>query len=153
MKAFETIYKAALKKHGPAALRERLPKPKSARSLSATTDDRYLSAMAKCIFQAGFVWKVVENMWPGFEEVFIGFSSEALSGLEPKRSNRTPASSEMRRKLERYLTMPVSYRGHRLSTVDSANSLQPGLKMILPACGTNCRRKAAVSVASPRRAS
>ena len=83
MKAFETIHKAALKKHGPVALEKRLPKPKSAGSLSATTDDRYLSAMAKCVFQAGFVWKVVENMWPGFEEVFIGFSPEELSGLGP----------------------------------------------------------------------
>ena len=85
MKAFETIHKAALKKHGPGALQKRLPKPKSARSLSATTDDRYLSAMAKCVFQAGFVWKVVENMWPGFEEVFIGFSPEELSDLGPKQ--------------------------------------------------------------------
>jgi len=33
-------------------------------------DDRYLSAMAKCIFQAGFVWKVVEKMWHGFDTVF-----------------------------------------------------------------------------------
>ena len=85
MTSFETIHRAALKKHGPVALQERLPKPKSTRSLTATTDDRYLSAMAKCIFQAGFVWKVVENMWPGFEEVFIGFSPEELSALAPKQ--------------------------------------------------------------------
>jgi 3-methyladenine DNA glycosylase Tag len=85
MKAFETIHKAALKKHGQAELDQRLPKAKSARSLSATRDDRYLSAMAKCIFQAGFVWKVVENMWPAFEDVFVGFSPEALAGLGPKQ--------------------------------------------------------------------
>ena len=85
MKSFVTIHKAALKRHGQAALEQRLPKPKSVRTLSAMTDDRYLSAMAKCIFQAGFVWKVVENMWPGFEQVFVGFSLEDLSALQPRQ--------------------------------------------------------------------
>ena len=83
MKSFVTIHKAALKRHGQAALEKRFPKPKSVRTLSAMADDRYLSAMAKCIFQAGFVWKVVENMWPGFEQVFVGFSLEDLSALQP----------------------------------------------------------------------
>ncbi len=83
MKSFETIHNAALKQHGQAALEQRMVKPKSSRSLAATADDRYLSAMARCIFQAGFVWKVVENMWPGFEEVFLGFSPERLLALTP----------------------------------------------------------------------
>ncbi len=83
MKSFESLHKAALKKHGQAELDRRVPKAKSARSLAAAGDDRYLSAMSKCIFQAGFVWKVVENMWPGFEEVFVGFVPEELGALEP----------------------------------------------------------------------
>ena len=29
--------------------------------------------MSKCIFQAGFNWKVVENKWDDMEEVFHGF--------------------------------------------------------------------------------
>jgi 3-methyladenine DNA glycosylase Tag len=85
MKSFETIRKAAIRKHGQTELDQRLTKPKSARSLSATGDDRYLSAMSKCIFQAGFVWKVVENMWPRFEEVFLGFAPEQLLALQPKQ--------------------------------------------------------------------
>lgn len=85
MKSFETIRKTAVKKHGEAALAQRIVKPKSAPVLSSTTDDRYLSAMAKCIFQAGFVWKVVENMWPGFEDVFLGFVPEDLLVLGPKQ--------------------------------------------------------------------
>jgi len=85
MKSFESIRKAAVKKHGQAELNQRFSKPKSGRSLSATTDDRYLSAMSKCIFQAGFVWKVVESMWPGFEEVFADFVPEDLLALSPKQ--------------------------------------------------------------------
>jgi len=85
MKSFETIRKAAVKKHGQAELDQRVPKPKSARSLAAIGDDRYLSAMSKCIFQAGFVWKVVENMWPRFEDVFFRFAPEQLLALQPKQ--------------------------------------------------------------------
>lgn len=85
MKSFESIYKLAVRKHGEAELLSRMPKAKSARALAGTGDDRYLSAMAKCIFQAGFVWKVVDNMWPGFEEAFLGFDPETLRALKPKQ--------------------------------------------------------------------
>jgi 3-methyladenine DNA glycosylase Tag len=39
--------------------------------------------MAQCNFQAGFVWKVVEAMWPGFEAVFLEFSPQRLAALKP----------------------------------------------------------------------
>jgi len=42
-----------------------LPPPQS--------DDRVLSVMTKLVFSAGFVWKVVENKWPGFEAAFDNF--------------------------------------------------------------------------------
>ncbi len=42
------------------------------------TDDRALSQIARCIFRAGFVWRVVEQKWPGFEEAFLGFDPNAL---------------------------------------------------------------------------
>jgi len=87
MKAFADIHSAAVRKHGEAGLASRLPKVKSRRALSAMTDDRYLSAMARCIFQAGFVWKVVENMWPGFEEAFLEFEPAALLALKPKQAD------------------------------------------------------------------
>ena len=34
---------------------------------------RWLSVMTKCIFQAGFSWKVIESKWDGFEAAFDGF--------------------------------------------------------------------------------
>ncbi len=47
--------------------------PKSPNALAAVPDDRWLAMMTRCIFQAGFNWKVVDNMWPGFEDAFEGF--------------------------------------------------------------------------------
>ena len=74
MRSFDDLYAMAVAHKGSAeAIEERLPTPKSAAELAAIPDDRYLAEMAKAIFSAGFVWKVVENKWPGFEEAFDGF--------------------------------------------------------------------------------
>ncbi len=74
MRNFEEIYAiAAERKGGEEALEARLDIPKPGSELAAIADDRWLSCMAKCVFQAGFNWKVVDHMWPGFEEVFGGF--------------------------------------------------------------------------------
>ena len=42
------------------------------------SDDRILSIMAQRVFSAGFVWTVIEQKWPGFEEAFLGFEPKAL---------------------------------------------------------------------------
>ena len=75
MRPFKDIEKlAADRKGGPKALAKLLPPVQTAKQLAKVGDDRWLSAMAKRIFQAGFNWKVVENKWPGFEAAFHGFA-------------------------------------------------------------------------------
>jgi len=73
--AFDKIFSRAAKRKGSAAkLEAMLPAPpKSNRALSRIADDRWLSRMTQGVFSAGFVWKVVENKWPGFEKAFHGF--------------------------------------------------------------------------------
>ncbi|MCP4072216.1 MAG: 3-methyladenine DNA glycosylase [Hyphomicrobiales bacterium] len=74
MRTFDEIYKiAAERKGGAKVLEDLLAAPKSPGELQLVPDDRWLSCMSKCIFQAGFNWKVVESMWPGFEKAFHGF--------------------------------------------------------------------------------
>ena len=74
MRSFDEIWTiAAKRKGGDDQLEQALVKPKPDASLVKVADDRWLSTMAKCIFQAGFSWKVVETKWPGFEEAFFGF--------------------------------------------------------------------------------
>jgi len=74
MRNFEDLYSiAAERKGGKEALEALLNTPVSTSKLIAVPDDRWLSCMAKCVFQAGFNWKVVEGMWPGFEQAFKGF--------------------------------------------------------------------------------
>lgn len=82
MTKFETIYKrAAKRKGGEKALRQQLPKVLTPKQLTAISDDRYLAEMTKCIFRSGFVWKVIEHKWPGFEEAFYGFNPDGMAAL------------------------------------------------------------------------
>jgi 3-methyladenine DNA glycosylase Tag len=70
--------RAAKRKGGEKALQSLLgPKPDN-KALAKVPDDRVLSTMAERIFAAGFVWRVIEQKWPGFEEAFLGFEPKKL---------------------------------------------------------------------------
>ena len=79
MKSFEKIRaRAAERKGGDAVLASLLgPEPDNA-ALAKIPDDRILSTMAERVFAAGFVWRVIEQKWPGFEEAFLGFEPKRL---------------------------------------------------------------------------
>lgn len=74
MRDFDDLFAISAARHGgPEALEAQLSVPKSADELAVIPEDRWLSQMAKCIFQAGFNWKVIEAKWDGFEAAFAGF--------------------------------------------------------------------------------
>lgn len=79
MHSFASIRaRAAKRKGGDDILLTLLgPKPDNA-ALASRGDDRVLSTMANRIFAAGFVWSVIEQKWPGFEEAFLGFEPKRL---------------------------------------------------------------------------
>jgi 3-methyladenine DNA glycosylase Tag len=76
---FQKIHaRAAKRKGGEAVLAPLLgPAPDNA-AVAKIPDDRILSTMAERIFAAGFVWRVIEEKWPGFEEAFLGFEPKRL---------------------------------------------------------------------------
>ncbi|MCB1356571.1 MAG: DNA-3-methyladenine glycosylase I [Maritimibacter sp.] len=74
MRSFDDIRAiAAERKGGAAALDALLAPDPDAPDIATLSDDRILATMARCIFQSGFNWKVVEAKWPGFEAGFDGF--------------------------------------------------------------------------------
>ena len=80
LRSFAEIYdRAAARKGGPEAFEATLPDPADPAALAAIPDDRWLSQMSQCVFQAGFNWKVVRNKWPRFEDVFHGFEPARLA--------------------------------------------------------------------------
>jgi 3-methyladenine DNA glycosylase Tag len=77
MTPFQTIYdRAAARKGGAAALEALIAEhtSKAPSELAATPDDRWLAQMTRCVFQAGFSWKVIDAKWAGFEAAFHGFA-------------------------------------------------------------------------------
>ena len=69
---FSTILaRAEARKGGELALAQLMPYVASQEELVDLPDDRYLAMMTKCINQAGFSWKVIENKWPEFEQAFL----------------------------------------------------------------------------------
>jgi len=77
---------AADRKGGQSALELLLRdhKPLSTKQLLKLGDDRYLAMMTRCVFNAGFNWKVIEHKWKGFEEAFHGFNPKGLAHLPPE---------------------------------------------------------------------
>lgn len=75
------------RKGGKKALQEQLAnhKPLSKKQLATLGDDRYLAMMTRCVFNAGFNWRVIKNKWEGFEEAFHGFNPRGLSHMAPEK--------------------------------------------------------------------
>lgn len=65
--------RAEKRKGGADALAERLPRPKSRAALRRVPDSEWLAQMTRAVFSAGFVWKVIEHKWAGFEAAFEHF--------------------------------------------------------------------------------
>ncbi len=96
MRKFDSLYKTAAKrKGGPKALEALLVKPLTKKKLQAISDDRWLSAMARQIFQAGFSRKVIADKWPGFEKAFDKFSPRQVALYGDKEIDRLLANKNI----------------------------------------------------------
>jgi 3-methyladenine DNA glycosylase Tag len=70
--------RAAKRKGGDKVLESLMPKRPDNKALAKLGDDRVLSEMSARVFSAGFVWSVIDNKWPGFEEAFLEFHPKRL---------------------------------------------------------------------------
>jgi len=107
MKEFAQIFQyAAKRKGGVAQLQSLLPPIKSVAEVSAQTDDRILSMMTQCIFQAGFRWDVVNKKWPEFEMVFHQFNPKILELLSAEDLEVFAKDARIIRNMQKIITVP-----------------------------------------------
>lgn len=86
MRDFDEIFEiAAQRKGGADALNALLNKPESAAALAAFPEDRWLAQISKCVFNAGFNWKVIEAKWDGFEAAFDGFNLDRCAFMNDEK--------------------------------------------------------------------
>ncbi len=101
---------AAHHKGGESAVKALLPKTAPEGTLEATGDDRYLSEITRCIFKAGFVWRVIERKWPGFEAAFEGFVPLYWQQVPPEVLEQLAQDERIVRNMQKIRTVPENAR-------------------------------------------
>jgi 3-methyladenine DNA glycosylase Tag len=74
-------------------------------SVADLSDDRILSAFTKQIFKSGFVWRVVENKWPDFEESFFNFNVEKVLMMPEEMLEKKAADPKIIRNYNKVKTI------------------------------------------------
>lgn len=80
MGTFEKVIERAAHHHGGRkAVLAQAKSGHEVEDLSKVPADRLLSMMTRCVFNAGFNWKVIDAKWDGFEAAFEGFDPAKLA--------------------------------------------------------------------------
>ena len=117
--SYETIYQRACeRKGGEAELLALLPEPSSPKQLFSLGEDRYLAELTRKVFQSGFVWRVVDQKWPDFEDMFWGFDIDKLLMMPDEMLERKAADP----KIIRHLKKVWSIRDNALMISDVRHS-------------------------------
>ncbi|HXQ12482.1 MAG TPA: DNA-3-methyladenine glycosylase I [Caulobacteraceae bacterium] len=113
MGRFAGIYAiAAQRKGGDAALEALIAEhaPKSKAEIAATPDDRILAMMSERVFQAGFNWRVVANMWKGFEVAFHGFDPSWCGAMTEEEFDALLKDTRIVRNAQKILSVQANGR-------------------------------------------
>lgn len=108
---FAAIHDRALaRKGGPAGLESLLPRVATPDELTGLGDDRYLAELTRCVFRAGFVWRVIDNKWSGFEAAFDGFVPLYWQQVPPEVLEELAGDERIVRNLQKIRTVPENAR-------------------------------------------
>lgn len=109
--SFSTIYdRAAARKGGEAALQSLMPQVAKPGELERRDDDRYLSEVTRCVFKAGFVWRIIDNKWLGFEAAFKGFVPLYWQQVPPEVLEELAQDERIVRNMQKIRTVPENAR-------------------------------------------
>lgn len=116
---FSTLYQRAVERKGGTQALELLLDKKiigkklhhdsaAQQSVANLSDDRILSAFTKQIFKSGFVWRVVENKWPDFEDSFFNFNIEKVLMMPEEMLERKAADPKIIRNYNKVKTIKAN---------------------------------------------
>ncbi|MCJ8318198.1 MAG: DNA-3-methyladenine glycosylase I [Colwellia sp.] len=109
LESFNSLYqRAADRKGGKKALHHLLGNESDHQTLTSLSDDRILSAFTKKVFQSGFVWRVVENKWPNFEESFFNFDITKVLMMPEEMMERKAADPKIIRNFNKVKTIKTN---------------------------------------------
>lgn len=106
VESFAAIYQRVCeRKGGEAMVESMLSVPLSKRALAKVPDHRFLAEFTKKVFQSGFVWRVVRQKWPDFEEVFWGFDIDKLLLMPDEMVEKKATDPKIIRNLSKVRTI------------------------------------------------
>jgi 3-methyladenine DNA glycosylase Tag len=62
--------------------------------------------MTKCVFRSGFVWKIIENKWPGFEAAFHHFDVSVCAMLSEEEQEQLAQDASIVRHARKIQSVP-----------------------------------------------
>ena len=113
MGSFAGIYAiASARKGGDEALEALIAEhaPKSKAEIAGVPDDRILAMMTQRVFQAGFNWRVVANMWKGFEIAFHGFDPSWCGAMTEEEFDALLKDTRIVRNAQKILSVQANGR-------------------------------------------
>ncbi|WP_068547383.1 DNA-3-methyladenine glycosylase I [Thalassotalea crassostreae] len=113
MEKISSIYQRALERKGGEQNLQPLLAPyaslaNSNSELAMLGSDRYLAEFTKKVFQSGFVWRVVENKWPSFEEHFFDFNIEKILMMPEEMLERKAQDPKIIRNFKKVQTIKAN---------------------------------------------
>jgi 3-methyladenine DNA glycosylase Tag len=93
------------RKGSKAMVESLLTKPLSKKALQEIGDDRFLAEFTKKVFQSGFVWRVVRQKWPDFEEMFWQFDIDKLLLMPDEMVEKKATDPKIIRNLSKVRTI------------------------------------------------
>jgi len=106
MESFDKIYhRAAERKGGEQALAYLLSQPLTNAELVTVQNSDVLAEFTRAIFKSGFVWRIIEIKWAGFEEVFWGFDIDKLILMPDDMLERKAADAKIIRNYTKVKTV------------------------------------------------
>ncbi|MEO1015481.1 MAG: DNA-3-methyladenine glycosylase I [Pseudomonadota bacterium] len=80
MRHFDEVLDIAAERHGGReATLAKAANDHLVKNAATVPDDRWLSILTQCVFNAGFNWKVIAAKWDGFEAAFDGFDPHRVA--------------------------------------------------------------------------
>jgi 3-methyladenine DNA glycosylase Tag len=70
--------------------------------------------MTRCIFRAGFVWRIIDYKWPGFENAFANFNPLAVAHFSDERLEQLAQDTT----IVRHFTKIVAVRNNAVYVLD-----------------------------------
>jgi len=109
LEKFDKLYqRAAERKGGTKALNLLLGESDTSHLVAKLDDSRILAAMTKKVFQSGFVWRVVEQKWPDFEDVFFDFDIEKVLMMPEEMLERKASDPRIIRNYNKVKTIKAN---------------------------------------------